>query len=132
MIMTIATKRFRDFLVLLSVTLFLPMAPAVAEDTTMIEVVTWRAVEGTSDTKMREHALAMTPILKTMPGFIDRSLGKTDDGVWVDVLRWRSRADFENAGEKIIALPEAAAFFELMQNETIKSHYAKQQGQKTD
>lgn len=37
--------------------------------------------------------------LKSQQGFLNRSIGQINDSVWVDVLGWRSKTDFEKAFE---------------------------------
>jgi len=37
--------------------------------------------------------------LKSQQGFLTRSIGQINDSVWVDVLGWRSKTDFEKAFE---------------------------------
>jgi hypothetical protein len=41
-------------------------------------------------------------------------LTREDDGTWVDVIVWRSRAEAEEAAKEIFAIPECAAWFEHM------------------
>lgn len=37
--------------------------------------------------------------LKSQQGFLSRSIGQINDSVWVDILGWRSKMDFEKAFE---------------------------------
>lgn len=43
--------------------------------------------------------------LKSQQGFLIRSIGQINDSVWVDVLGWRSKMDFEKAFENSASDP---------------------------
>ena len=45
-----------------------------------IEIVIFKAKSGVSEDRLRTAALAITPILSEMPGFISREFGTSEDG----------------------------------------------------
>jgi hypothetical protein len=47
---------------------------------------------------------------REFPAALGAWLGKREDGTWVDVILWRSRADAEEAARRIREVPEAASW----------------------
>ena len=47
----------------------------------------------------------------TFPGLLGAWLAKRDDGSWVDVILWDSRASAEHAAKHVNAVPAAKAWF---------------------
>jgi hypothetical protein len=46
------------------------------------------------------------------PACLAAYLTRADDGTWVDVIVWRSRAEAEESAAQIMTVPECAAWFE--------------------
>lgn len=84
----------------------------------VIEQVSFRARSPEADGRMAEAAWAAQPVIERLPGFVGRHFGRSDDGEWIDIVRWRSLADARNAAEHASALahsePALAAFFGLI------------------
>ncbi len=57
-----------------------------------IEVVVFKAKAGVSDGQLQTAALAVTPILKEMPGLISREFGASGDGKYIEPSSTLSRA----------------------------------------
>lgn len=95
----------------------------------IIEQVSFRARTPEADARMAEAAWAAQPAIERLPGFVSRQFGRSENGEWIDVIRWRSMADARNAaaqsGAYAAGEPALAAFFGLidMQSSTIR-HYA--------
>ncbi|ODU45335.1 VOC family protein [uncultured Aquimonas sp.] len=95
----------------------------------VIEQVSFRARSPEADARMTEAAWAAQPAIERLPGFVSRHFGRSEDGEWIDLIRWRSMADARHAAEQSDALagrePALAAFFGLidMQSSRIR-HFA--------
>jgi hypothetical protein len=79
-----------------------------------IEVVIFKAKAGVTDSQLQTAALAITPILSAMPGFISRDLGESEDGRYMDVIHWQDLESAETAAEKVMTIPQCIAFFDLI------------------
>lgn len=79
-----------------------------------IEVVIFKAKNGISDNQLRTAALAVTPILKKMPGFINREFGVSEDGQYIDIVRWKDLPSAKAAAEKVMSIPKCGEFFGLI------------------
>lgn len=64
------------------------------------EAMTYQLKAGRSSKDYLSVNRKVEIFLKDQPGFIRRDLGQLNDSVWVDVLTWRSRTDFETAYAK--------------------------------
>jgi len=49
-----------------------------------------------------------------LPGFLSRELLRGDDGLWVDLVHWRSKAEALAAAEAFGTMPEVAAFASMI------------------
>ena len=70
--------------------------------TETLEIVTFRLKPGTEAGFVANNAV-MTDWLARQPGFLARHLGKREDGVWVDVVRWQSLEQAKAAADRIVA-----------------------------
>lgn len=64
-----------------------------------VEVLTWRAKAGISDTQMVEAVEAMVVDLKKLPGFEYQALFKVDDNLWKEVYFWKTEHDAHRSNE---------------------------------
>lgn len=91
-----------------------------------IEVVIFKAKAGVSDSQMQTAALAVTPILKEMPGFISREFGTSEDGKYIDIVHWTNLPSAKAAAEKVMGIPKCGEFFGLIdQNQMQFMHFTK-------
>lgn len=79
-----------------------------------IEVVVFRAKTGITPEQLKSAALAVTSVLSSMPGFIAREFGASEDGQFVDIVHWKDIASAERAAEKVISIPVCGEFFGLI------------------
>lgn len=79
-----------------------------------IEVVIFKAKAGVSDSQLQTAALAVTPILKKMPGFISREFGTSEDGQYIDVVHWKDFPSATAAADKVMGIPKCGEFFGLI------------------
>jgi hypothetical protein len=66
------------------------------------EIVTFCAAPGISDAIVAGHATALNPFLNRQPGFVPRTLSRTEDGIWTDDVIWRDMAAAQSAAEAIM------------------------------
>ncbi|MEW6314402.1 MAG: hypothetical protein AB1513_10270 [Pseudomonadota bacterium] len=91
-----------------------------------IEVVVFKAKAGVSDSQLQIAALAVTPILKEMPGFISREFGASEDGKYIDIVHWADLPSAKAAAEKVMSIPKCGEFFGLIdQNQMQFMHFTK-------
>ena len=91
-----------------------------------IEVVIFKAKAGVSDSKLQSSALAVTPILREMPGFISREFGASEDGKYIDVVHWKDLPSAKAAAEKVMSVPKCDEFIGLIdQNQMQFMHFIK-------
>ena len=92
----------------------------------VIEVVIFKAKPGVTDRQLQTAALAVTPILTEMPGFISRELGASDDGKYIDMVHWQDILSAQSAAEKVMSIPKCGEFFGLIdQNQLQFMHFRK-------
>ena len=70
--------------------------------TESLEIVTFRLKPGTEAGFVANNGV-MTGWLARQPGVLSRHLGKSDDGSWVDALRWQSKEQTQAAADRIVA-----------------------------
>ncbi|MDF1759743.1 MAG: hypothetical protein P1U40_04315 [Coxiellaceae bacterium] len=106
-----------------SIFLFSYMACSIGYSVTVkaqpiaLELVIFTTNKTVSAQKVRDLASAVTPVLKTYPGFISRAVGRSSDlgNQWVDIVRWRSMDDALLAAKKIVANKKMRQFISVMQ-----------------
>jgi hypothetical protein len=89
-----------------------------------LELVTFRIKPDLPDADFERAAHAITPKLQGFPGFISRSLAKSDDGTWIDAVYWRDRPSAEHAAQAIMSDEGARAFFDLIDPSTMVFKHA--------
>jgi hypothetical protein len=91
-----------------------------------IEVVIFKAKAGVSDEQLQTTALAVTPILREMPGFISREFGASEDGKYIDIVHWKDLPSAKAAAEKVMGIPKCGEFLGLIdQNQMQFMHFTK-------
>jgi hypothetical protein len=84
----------------------------MSDATKVIELVHFRIHEGAEETMLAERPGMINALRGRFPGCLAAYLTKEDDdGGWLDVLLWRSRADAEEAAREITSVPECAEWF---------------------
>jgi hypothetical protein len=79
-----------------------------------IEVVVFRAKAGIMPEQLQAAALAVTPALSAMPGFVSREFGESEDGQFIDIVYWKDLASAKQAAEKVMSIPVGGEFFGLI------------------
>lgn len=65
-----------------------------------IEIMTFRLNSHTSDDDFTTINKEVNAFLEKQTGFVSREIGKVNDSIWIDVLRWQSARHFEEAYTK--------------------------------
>lgn len=91
-----------------------------------IEVVIFKVKAGVPDEQLRTAALAVTAILKEIPGFISREFGTSEDGKYIDVVHWKYLPSAKAAAEKVMGIPKCGEFFGLIDQDQMQfMHFTK-------
>lgn len=75
-----------------------------------VEIVLFKLKADVEEAVFLQAAEAVTPALRTMPGFIDRALLKDENGQWLDLMHWQSREAALKAAEIFPTLECAQPF----------------------
>ena len=80
----------------------------------ILEVVSFRLIEGGEDAGFVEAAREVNDVLRAMPGFLNRRLIKTDDRHWTDIVEWTDLESARHAAEKLHQQPGAQGFCSMI------------------
>lgn len=78
---------------------------------TTIELARFRVEDAAADRLVAERPAMVEAMRRRFPGCLAAYLTREDDGGWLDVVLWRSRAEAEEAAGSIDTVPECAAWF---------------------
>jgi len=76
-----------------------------------IELARFRIHDGAEAQLLTERPAMVDALRQQFPGCLAAYLTKEDDGGWLDVVLWRTRAEAEEAAQAVGAVPECAAWF---------------------
>jgi hypothetical protein len=104
--------------------LFAPADAARAEsalewDGPVLEIVTFRLGSGATDRAFLDTAKATATPLQAQPGFISRTLTRSEDGLWSDHVLWSSMAAAMAGAEAMMAEPAFGPFMALIDAPTV-------------
>ena len=87
-------------------------------NTSIVEIVKWKSAPGITDQAMIEAALALVPDLKSIGGFIDKTLYKNGDE-WVDIYYWETAEEAHLSNERMANKESLSKLFSLVQPDTV-------------
>jgi hypothetical protein len=91
-------------------------------DTAMvIELARFRIREGAEEALLAERPAMIKALRERFPGCLAAYLTK-EDGEWLDVLLWRSRADAEEAARLITGVPACVEWFRHIEGASSVQH----------
>ncbi len=93
-------------------------------DSPVMEIVSFRLVAGTSDAAFLAAAKGTGTPLQAQPGFVSRSLTRTDDGTWTDHVLWSSMAAAMAGADAMMAEPAFSPFMALIDGPTVTMQHA--------
>ena len=91
----------------------------------ILEIVTFTMKPGVTDAQVLAAADALQRDVEHLHGYVARRLLKTDDGTWVDMVRWTSVEAAHAAARLVEAAPSAQAFMEITDVEGIRMLHAR-------
>jgi len=68
----------------------------------VIEMVTFKLVNGSSDAQFLDANQHLNDWVKRQPGFRNRTLVKQENGVWMDMVQWDALTDAKVAAEQFM------------------------------
>jgi hypothetical protein len=75
------------------------------------ELAAFTVREGAEAAMLAERPAMVDALRNVFPGLLAAWLTKRDDGSWLDVILWRTRAEAETAAKHVHDVPEAKAWF---------------------
>ena len=90
---------------------------------TTIEIVEFRLGRGNGAAFVAANQ-PLNDWLRAQPGFVSRQLAERDDGSYIDVLVWVSRADAEAAAGKVMAVFGEADAMTRIDPESVRMAHA--------
>jgi hypothetical protein len=87
-------------------------------NTDIVEIVKWKSAAGVADSAVIAAAEALIPDLKTVGGFLSKTLYKQNDE-WVDIYYWATVEDANLSNERMADKHSLRALFALVQMESI-------------
>lgn len=91
-----------------------------------IEVVLFKLKPGVEAMTFVAAAEAMLPDLRAVPGFVRRELLRGDEGLWVDVVHWRSLSEALAAMDLMVTQPSAGPFMAALDEQSIEMLHLQQ------
>jgi hypothetical protein len=77
----------------------------------VFELAAFTVRDGDEAEMLAERPAMIEALQRAFPGVLAAWLTKRDDGSWLDVILWRTRAEAETAAERVYDVPEAKAWF---------------------
>lgn len=86
--------------------------------TDIVEIVKWKSKPGVADQDVIEAAAALVPDLRTVGGFIGKTLYK-GEAEWVDIYHWETLADAHQSNGRMAHKQSLSKLLSLVQPETV-------------
>ena len=92
---------------------------------TTYEIVTFRTHAAFPEAEVRRRAAAVQAWIEQQPGYRTRSLLRTADGEWVDIVQWDTLAHAQAAAKAIGTAKAAGAFMEVIDGPSVVMRHAR-------
>jgi hypothetical protein len=79
--------------------------------TMAIELARFTVKPEAEDALLAERPAMITALKERFPGCLAAFLTREEDGSWLDILVWRTRAEAEESAAQIDTVPEAVSWF---------------------
>jgi heme-degrading monooxygenase HmoA len=86
------------------------------------DVVHAKVRDGAEEEMLRRRPALEAGVREKLPGLIDIRLIRLDDGTYLDLLRWESRAAADAAIERFAEIPEAGEIHDLLSGGDLAHH----------
>ena len=93
-------------------------------NTPVLEIVTFRTVEGTDPDQFLNAARTTEAILRDRGSLIRRFLTVDESGVWTDVIEWASMHEAMAAAEAVMQHPDFVPFASMIDGDTVEMRHA--------
>lgn len=90
---------------------------------TIVELIRYKLCKDAKTDDFLKAAEKMIPELKTQSGLIKWRLCKGEDGIWVEILHWKSLSEAKTAAKTVLKLSSVQAFIKYIDDSTTKSTY---------
>lgn len=91
--------------------------------TPIIELTEFRVAADRTDELLAARSALMPVLADRTSGMIDQKLLQGEEpGEWIDMITWRSADEAEEAMTIAMELPQAGAYFALIQGEPVMRH----------
>ena len=92
--------------------------------TAVLSIYSFTLKEGISDDDFLRASDKVQTVLNSFDGFQYRSVGKTEDGTWLEINYWQDQAKLAKLDEAFESNPDCAAFLGLINMESITAQKA--------
>lgn len=90
----------------------------------VLEIVTFRTVEGTDREQFLNAARTTEAMLREHGSLIRRFLTVDESGVWTDAIEWTSMDEAMAAADAVMQHPDFAPFGSMIDGDTIEMRHA--------
>lgn len=91
----------------------------------VLECVIFATADGVDRHNFMEAAEASMQWARSQEGFVSRELFETDDGRWIDTVRWASMDAAHAAAAGIVTAPETQAFVSKIDGPSVQMMHAR-------
>ncbi|MCG5055364.1 MAG: hypothetical protein KA712_20560 [Myxococcales bacterium] len=89
-----------------------------------LEIVSFTLASGHDVASLTARAKGIMPWLEKQPGFVARTLvGPDEGGRYLDIVRWQSLTEAQQAAEKAMAEPAFGAFMEAIDEASVRMQH---------
>jgi hypothetical protein len=89
-----------------------------------VELVHFKIARGVDEETFLKASDNVQAFLNRSRGFVHRELVRTPDGLnWVDIVKWRSRADADQSAKVAAKDPNWMTFLGLIDKSSMKTHH---------
>jgi heme-degrading monooxygenase HmoA len=87
-----------------------------------VEMARFRVDPARADEMQSRRVRAFEALQQQCPGLLSNQLIRLDERTWMDLVVWESRAAAEAAAREALTIPEAAAYFESLDEVVAMEH----------
>ena len=88
-----------------------------------LEVVEFKINEGISDAVFLDAIQNTETFISSLEGFIERHTAKNNEGMWIDVVKWRDMDAAKEAAKKFEASEEVREFISMINHSSMKMEH---------
>ena len=100
------------------------LARGASPDAPVMEIVTFRLIEGADQKQFLAAAARTEAMLRDRGDLIRRFLTVDDTGLWTDLIEWRSQTAAKSAAAEVIKSPDFQPLMAMIDVETVTMRHA--------